>query len=365
MLQTIIILILLGIVVYLVFDKKGIKSDDIKLFFKNIGIKGKEKFLTFLDKAKDFFNSVKRKTSENPENLPSVIETSNNENESANESSTIEEETITESNQKSNKKGLIITMVITGLILLAYYLFDYFEYDPCYDLAYAIDSVILNPFVIALAALALFIFLMVEFPWFRHLMLVLLSILGRLYLVVLILCICITPFVYKKTILDYDGKYATDRLVYTEEYGFCMLITYYPDYHSGDAKGFAVTNIPFEALFSEKIQLQYRTTLLGNTKTWYRGYESDIADSKEMLDSYQMLATLGDNALVDSLAKLFLDSKISTRSIQISKYGNYFATKFDDFISKSNSKNSYEETDAKDLLSDSVEEDYSPILIRP
>ena len=362
MLQTIIILILLGIVVYLVFDKKGLKSDDIKLFFKNIGIKAKEKFLTFLDKAKDFFNSVKRKTSENPENLPSVIETSNNENESANDFGEIKEETIARSNQKSNKKGLIITMVITGLLLLVYYLFNYFEYDPCYDLAYAIDSVILNPFVIALAALALFIFLMVEFPWFRHLMLVLLSILGRLYLVVLILGICITPFVYKKTILDYDGKYATDRLVYTEEYGFCMLITYYPDYHSGDAKGFAVTNIPFEALFSEEIQADRN----GN----------DTADSKEMLDSYQMLATLGDNALVDSLAKFFFDSKISTRSIQIGKYGNYFAINAKN-IGYGNSKDnldnrgSYSYFNENILNNEKIEEeyspesDYSPILIRP
>ena len=80
MFQTIVIVILLGIIVYLVFDKKGIKPDDIQLFLKNSGVKAKGNFSTLLDKAKDFFNSVKRKTSENPDNLPSVIETSDNGN---------------------------------------------------------------------------------------------------------------------------------------------------------------------------------------------------------------------------------------------------------------------------------------------
>lgn len=53
--------------------------------------------------------------------------------------------------------------------------------------------------------------------------------------------------------LDFDGKYATDRLTYTDEYGFCMLITYYPSYQKGNAKGFAVTHIPFGALFTERV----------------------------------------------------------------------------------------------------------------
>ena len=349
MLQGIIVIILLGIVVYLICDKKGIKIDDIKLFFKNVGVNAKEKFSIFFDKTKDFFKSVKRNTSENPENLPSVIETSDNDNESTNESSKIEEETIAESNQESsiNKERLV---KIIGLLVKIGFCIGLILIWP---LAWRVfvDELDLGFLFYTLAFLALFIYLMIKFRWFR-----------RLMLVVLILCICITPFVYKKIRLDYDGKYATERIVYTEEYDFCMLITYYPAYHSGDSKGFAVTNIPFGALFSEEFQ---RKIDAWYNLRYYIGNDSAITDSKEMLDSYQMLATLGDNALVDSLAKLFLDSKKSTRSIQIGKYGNYFATKFDDFISKSNSKNSYEETDAKDLLSDSVEEDYSPILIRP
>ncbi|MBO4438334.1 MAG: hypothetical protein J5798_03200 [Spirochaetaceae bacterium] len=52
MFQTIAIVILLGIIVYLIFDKKGIKADDVKLFFKNMGEKIKEKFPIFIKKGK-------------------------------------------------------------------------------------------------------------------------------------------------------------------------------------------------------------------------------------------------------------------------------------------------------------------------
>ena len=70
-------------------------------------------------------------------------------------------------------------------------------------------------------------------------------------LLCLILISCAGLFAYKKLMLDYDGKYATDRLTYSDEYGFCMLIAYYPTYQKGSAKGFAITHIPFGALFTE------------------------------------------------------------------------------------------------------------------
>ncbi len=226
MFQTTLIVILLVIIVYLIFNKKGIKADDVRLFFENIGVKIKEKCPILLDKIQFFV--------------------------------------------KKHQKILI-------WILLC---------------------ILLTPGV------ALLIFLMTKRGFWR------------LIFVALFLVICITPFVYKKTMLDYDGEYATDRLVYTEEYGFCMLITYYPNYKSGNAKGFAVTNIPFVGLFSEDVQANK--------------YGNDTADSKDLLDAYKMLATFGDNTLVDSLAKILLGSKISTKSIQIGKYGNYFATTFKD-----------------------------------
>lgn len=346
MFQTIAIVILLGIIIYLIFDKKGIKTDDVKAFLKNIGIKTKEKISVFFEKVKSCFQKLRTRIEEfkqkraeskrRQDELNKQIELHKQ------KSVDSMEENITESNhvpEKNKKKLIIAVSIITCLLLLV-------------DFLIAENAFTFFVIILLLLVLALFIILMIimiKFRWFR-----------RLILFVLILCICMTPFAYKKIMLDYDGKYATERIVYTEEYDFCMLITYYPAYHSGDSKGFAVTNIPFGALFSEEFRRK-----IDAWYDYYIGNDSAITDSKEMLDSYQMLATLGDNALVDSLAKLFLDSKKSTRSIQIGKYGNYFATKFDDFISKSNSKNSYEETDAKDLLSDSVEEDYSPILIRP
>ncbi len=129
-------------------------------------------------------------------------------------------------------------------------------------------------------------------------------------LLCLILIICTGLFAYKKIMLDYDGTYATDRLTYTNEYGFCMLITYYPSYQKGNAKGFAVTKIPFGSLFTEKVQADKS----GN----------DTADSKEMLDYFQLLASYGDNDLVDLLVKSLSDSEIRTKSLDIGNHGKYF-----------------------------------------
>ena len=42
-----------------------------------------------------------------------------------------------------------------------------------------------------------------------------------------------------------------------------------------------------------------------------------------MLDTYQLLATWGDNSLVDSLTKVFSDSKTSTKSLDIGNHGKY------------------------------------------
>jgi len=129
-------------------------------------------------------------------------------------------------------------------------------------------------------------------------------------LLCLILIICVGLLAYKKIMLDYNGTYATDRLTYTDEYGFCMLITYYPSYQKGNAKGFAVTHIPFAALFTEEVQASK--------------YGNDSADSKEMLYAYQLLATWGANDLIDSLTKSLSDSVMSTKSLDIGNHGKYF-----------------------------------------
>ena len=338
MFQTIAIVILLGIIIYLIFDKKGIKTDDVKAFLKNIGIKTKEKISVFFEKVKSCFQKLRTRIEEfkqkraeskrRQDELNKQIELHKQLHKQDSVDS-IEENT-TESNlvPEKNKKTLIIAVsIITCLLLLV-------------DFLIAENAFTFFVIILLLLVLALFIILMIKFRWFR-----------RLMLVALILFICIAPFAYKKVILDYDGKYATDRLVYTEEFGFCMLITYYPNYQSGNAKGIAITNIPFIELFSHTVQANK--------------YGDDTADSKDLLYTYQELATLGDNALVDSLAKFLLDSKLITKSIQIGKYGNYFATNFKDCYSRPNSIDSIHNSIENIENEYSTEDDYSPILIRP
>lgn len=99
-------------------------------------------------------------------------------------------------------------------------------------------------------------------------------------------------FGYKKTMLDYDGEYATDRLVYTTEYGFCMLVTYYPEFRQNEIKGYTVTNIPFAKLFSEKIM----------------AHTSD--DTADSLDSYTILV------LAEAFGGIGAD--------EVGKYGKYY-----------------------------------------
>ncbi len=134
------------------------------------------------------------------------------------------------------------------------------------------------------------------------------SFLGELLGLILILCICL--FAYKKIMIDYDGQYATNRLTYTEEYGFCLLITYHPSYQTGQAKGFVITNIPFTSLFSEKIHANKNG--------------DDMADSKEYLDVYQLIATFGDNDFANTMVKALSNSGVSTKSFDIGSNGKYF-----------------------------------------
>lgn len=111
----------------------------------------------------------------------------------------------------------------------------------------------------------------------------------------------------KSTSINYDGKYATDRVVYSYEHGYCLLITYYPNYRYGNAKGFAVTHIPLTSAFT-------RLIINGD----------DAADSKDLFEAYQLLATLGDNDLVNMLVKMLYDSEATTKSYDIGNNGRYF-----------------------------------------
>ncbi len=128
-------------------------------------------------------------------------------------------------------------------------------------------------------------------------------------ILLLILVIVGLGFGYKKLIADYDGTYATQRLTYTDEYGICLLVSYHPQYRTGNSNGFAIVHIPFKALLDfEEISKTRKD-----------------CDDEDMYTNYQMLAKYGDNAIVDSLAKLFSDEiKMSTRPYQVGSNGNYF-----------------------------------------
>lgn len=125
-------------------------------------------------------------------------------------------------------------------------------------------------------------------------------------LLCLVLIVFAGLFAYKKIMLDFNGVYATDRITYTDEHGFSMLITYYPNYQTGNSKGFAIIHIPITALFTEELQAQAN----GN----------DFADSETMLAAYKLLAEY----------ELPLQNfGFAPKSIDIGNHGKYFAKKFE------------------------------------
>ncbi len=138
----------------------------------------------------------------------------------------------------------------------------------------------------------------------------LLSIIGLLIVVI------VAAFVYKTIKLDYKGSYASETVVYEKPYGFVKLINFKTDYIVDDVKGIAITNIPFASLFSKDIVVANDGTALG--------------DSKDILGTYQFMATFGNNNLVDSISKLLSDDSKGTKSIMLGKRGYYFLYDFKD-----------------------------------
>ena len=133
-------------------------------------------------------------------------------------------------------------------------------------------------------------------------------------LLFLIILIIAGLYAYKKIKIDYNGRYATDRITYTDEFGFCLLMTYHPNYQKGKAKGIAITHIPFKVLFTEQV--------------WAEKNGHDKADSAEMLEQYQLLATYDSNDLAGYLYSLFSDNDV--KSVTIGNNGYYFAINAED-----------------------------------
>ena len=144
-------------------------------------------------------------------------------------------------------------------------------------------------------------------------------------ILLLILIVVGIAFGYKKLAVDRNGTYATQRLTYNDEYGFCVLVSYHPQYRTGNSNGFAIVNIPFQALFdinrvnrALQVQDSDKDPLFYVATSW-------LSDNKDLYTNYKLIATYGDNNLIDSLAKLFSDEiQMSTKSYPVGNKGNYF-----------------------------------------
>ena len=95
---------------------------------------------------------------------------------------------------------------------------------------------------------------------------------------ILLVFIIVSAFVFglKKFCFDYDGTYATNRITYSDEFGFTLLVTYHTKYQRPEAKGFACVHIPPDELLS-------------NRALWARKDGSDVSDSEEQYKIYQSL----------------------------------------------------------------------------
>ena len=139
-------------------------------------------------------------------------------------------------------------------------------------------------------------------------------------LLCLIVLLGIGAFSYKRIVLDCNGKFATGRMIYSGEYGLCLLIAYYPEYRNNDIKGFALTNIPLKTVLNG--------TVRGST------YCNSTVNSEELYNEYETLSSFsGYNAITDTLLDIFVNSSFSTQVYDIDFYGKYFihSLRGDDF----------------------------------
>ncbi len=140
-----------------------------------------------------------------------------------------------------------------------------------------------------------------------------------IFLVVLFLILGSALFAYKKLALDYNGRYANDRIVYTKDFGFCMLVTYHPELRSEDSKGYAIVRIPPAALLMPVVTKDFKQKRL----------EEDPANSEDMKNAYNRKTLFGDSEFFNALANL-LGSE--TKSYDIGKYGKYLILDARDYL---------------------------------
>lgn len=126
----------------------------------------------------------------------------------------------------------------------------------------------------------------------------------------LILIVYAGFILYKRRMINYIGLYASDRLIFSVNDGFCLLITYHPRNERENSRGFAYTHIPFWALFTKEWQAE---------KTG-----RDSADSEALYDEYCSLCELVEYRDAWGLMYEDEDYHLSQVGIIDYEYGTYF-----------------------------------------
>ena len=125
-----------------------------------------------------------------------------------------------------------------------------------------------------------------------------------LFIILILLCAG-GIYGFKKIRIDYNGRYATERVLYSDEYEIYKLISYYPKHRLDDVNGFAIINIPVESIIEEGLSDSSR-----------------ISDKEELLNLYKVLVTLFDDEDVSTISQLL--NGYSTKSVYIQNKGYYF-----------------------------------------
>ena len=163
--------------------------------------------------------------------------------------------------------------------------------------------------------LLLILFLALVFRFFRKRKITLKKLLkGLCIFTAVVLVLLGAGFAWGIHAVRYNGKYASRRAVYTNEQGWCILITYNSESHAegwrkGDAEGFCIAHFPllpvFPFLFSANQD------------------GKNAEDSVDFLDLYNQLVQT-DTIAFDQKVKSITQSDFSMRSRTIGNYGNYF-----------------------------------------
>lgn len=138
-------------------------------------------------------------------------------------------------------------------------------------------------------------------------------------LLIMILMVCGIVFIAKKYRFDYNGEYASERIIYDSELGFCKLITYYPEYQKDNSKGFAIANIPFGILLAEEQLSEHDAADSEEIKIIYQNYQWSGLLGMSSEDSI-----IGKKGFESKFSKALLDYAKNRKSYEVGNRGHYY-----------------------------------------